>query len=221
VPEPSIKGTIFAPVAEEVQALRESGRLSEEKLAVALQPEDLGYLDNKLLTASWYPIATYARYLDLLGEVEGEGDRRYFERRGHMSAQRLLDAGMYSQLDIIGDLASRTVPGADDPDGAQTLSTYRKKLAVVLSLTGTIYNCGQWKVVDDPQDAGRVMIEIRDCAAYSDGMVGAIVGFLDRCAQTVSRDVDKLYEFDRPAKDFVRIRMTEGLIELRRRINTG
>lgn len=214
---PSIKGTIFAPVAEEIHQHCREGRISEEKLAVALQPEDLELLEKKLLTSSWYPMETYARYLDLLCQVEGGGAPGYYERRGHLSARRLMDAGMYAQLDILGSIADQPERVGEDAD-ARALAAYRSKLTVVLSLAGTIYNVGVWKVVEDPAHSGRVAIEIRDTSAYSDGMVGAIVGFLDECARSVSSDLDKLYRFERLERDRVMIYMLEDLAPLRRRL---
>lgn len=213
--EPSVKGTIFGAVAEEIQALRESGRISEDQLAAALESQDIAILETKTLPASWYPMATYARYLDLLCRVEGRGAPAYYEKRGHMSARRLMDAGMYAQLALLDSIA--TDNAAEDAAAEQAaLRTYRKQLTVVISLAGSIYNVGQWKVVDDPEHPGRVSIEIRDAGAYSDGMVRAIVGFLDECAHSVIDKIDKLYDFDRPERDRVVIRMLRDLAVVRR-----
>lgn len=212
---PSIKGTIFCAVAVEIQELRKQGRISEDQLAVALEAADIGLLEKQSLTASWYPIPTYARYLDLLCKTVGGGDPRYYEVRGHASARRLMDAGLYSQLDLLETITdgSRT---EDPADQRAALTTYRKKLAIVVSLAGSIYNVGQWKVIDDGEHAGRVTIEIREAAAYSDGMAGAIVGFLDECAHSVTGKIDKLYFFERPERDRLRIRMLMDLVDVRR-----
>jgi hypothetical protein len=216
VKEPSIKGTIFCAVADEIQALRDQGRISEDWLAVALEAADIDLLDKKqALAASWYPIASYARFLDLLCATEGEGSASYYEKRGHMSARRLMDAGLYSQLDLLDSLVDGS--RIDDPASREAgMRAYRKRLSVVISLAGSIYNVGQWKVLDDDEHPGRVMIEILDAAAYSDGMVGAIVGFLDECARTVSRNIDRLYRSERPEPDRVLIRMREDLVDVRR-----
>lgn len=215
MPEPSIKGTIFGPVAEEIQTLRESGRIGEDALAAALEARDIALLEVKTAVSSWYPIDTYARYLDLLCRLEGGGDPRYFEQRGSMSARRLMDAGLYSQLDLLGSIADEPVRVGEDAE-QRALRAYRSKLTVVLSLAGSIYNVGRWKVIEDEQHPGRAAIEIREADAYSDGMAGAIVGFLDECARAVSRKIQKLYRFERLARDRIVIRMLRDLYEVRK-----
>jgi len=219
VPEPSVKGTIFCAVAEEIQGLREQGRISEDRLEAALEAGDIALLEKKhAMTGSWYPMPTYARFLDLLCTTVGDGRAGYYEERGHLSARRLMEAGMYSQLDLLDTITETGL--ADDPaDQERALRAYRKRLAVVASLAGSIYNVGQWKVVDDADHPGRVAIEIREAAAYSDGMVHAIVGFMDECARAVTRKIDKLYRFDRPERDRILVRMLMDLVDVRRARN--
>lgn len=215
MPEPSIKGTIFGPVADEIQKLRERGRLGDDELAAALETKDLELLETKAMAASWYPIATYARYLDLLCRTEGGGDSAYYERRGSMSARRLMDGGLYSQLDLLGSIADEPHRQGEDAE-QRALAAYRSKLAVVLSLAGSIYNVGRWEAIPDPDHAGRVAIEIREAEAYSDGMAGAIVGFLDECARAVSSRLRKLYRFERPRPERIVIRMLRDLHDVRK-----
>jgi hypothetical protein len=214
--QPSIKGTIFCPVAEEVRKLRDSGRVSEDRLGAELEKQDIELLDKADLTASWYPISTYARLLDLLCQVEANGAASYYESRGHMSAKRLMEAGMYSQLDLLDSIADQNL--VDTPEAEQAaLRAYRKRLAVVISLARSIYNVGEWTVIDDEEHPGRVMIEVTEASDYSDGMIGAIVGFLDECANAVSEKIGKLYQSERPDRDRVRIRMRHDLYALRRK----
>lgn len=210
MPRPSIKGTIFGPVAEEIQALREQGRIDEDELSAALEARDIELLEEKALVASWYPMDTYARYLDLLCRTEGGGDPDYYEERGSMSARRLMDSGLYSQLDLLGSIADEP-ERLDEGAAERAMRAYRSKLSVVLSLAGSIYNVGVWKVIDDEAHPGRVSIEIREAEAYSDGMVGAIVGFLDQCARAVTIRLKKLYAFERPSRGRVVIRMLHDL----------
>lgn len=215
MPKPSIKGTIFGPVAEEIQNLREQGRLGDDELAATLEAGDIELLEAKVMVASWYPIATYARYLDLLCQKDGGGDPSYYERRGSMSARRLMDGGLYSQLDLLGSIADE--PDREGEDAAErALSAYRSKLTVVISLAGSIYNVGVWKAIPDPEHPGRVAIEIREAESYSDGMARAIVGFLDECARAVTSKVQKLYRLERPAPGQLLIRMLRDLSHVRK-----
>ncbi len=217
MPEPSIKGSIFGSVVDEIQALREQGRIDDATLDVNLEPADMELLDQKILTADWYPIASYARYLELLVQIEGGGNDRYLEERGGRSAQRLVDAGLYTQLDLLGGLAQSS--DREGPDARErALAEYRSKLTVVLSMAGSIYNVGRWTVIQDPQNSDRIAIQIEQAESYSDGMVRAIVGFLEACARLVSDQIDRLYRIERPARDRIVLYMLEDLTSLRERV---
>ncbi len=68
---------------DDLARLQEEGRLSEEKVDAHLVAEDLAFLDGEINPASWYPSESYARLMQLLGDVEGAGKDAYFvEREG-------------------------------------------------------------------------------------------------------------------------------------------
>lgn len=120
---PSIKGTAFQGVHADVNALLECGRISRAELEVRLEPEDMNLLDQKVGAATWYPIETYERLVELLVELESGGDRvGYLLRRGAKAAERLSAAGIYQQLD-----ASREELG---PQVGK----------MIITLAGVIYN---------------------------------------------------------------------------------
>ncbi|MDX1648975.1 MAG: hypothetical protein R3263_03895 [Myxococcota bacterium] len=217
MPTPSIKGSIFRGVVEEIRQLRDGGRLSEAQLEGGLAESDLELLDQKILDASWYPTESYARMLDLLCRHVGGGRPGYYAERGAANARRLMDAGMYSQLDLL-DRWRKDEEGVDpDRDAQRLVSAYQSKLKLVVSLAGSIYNTGRWRVEQDPEHPHRVIIEIADAGAYTDGMRYAIEGFLNECARTVRHGIGALYVTDRPDPATIRIRMTEDLPELYRR----
>src|SRR5687768_11501021 len=95
---PSIKGSALSSVVEDVRALRDTGRLSAERLESSLAPEHLALLDDKVQAALWYPIDAYRRLTELLLEVSGRGDPQYVVDRGQRAAQRLWESGLYVQL---------------------------------------------------------------------------------------------------------------------------
>ena len=92
MPAPSIKGTAFQSVAEDVRRLAASGRVSREALEARLEADDLRLLDEKVAPGLWYPLSTYRRLTEVLLEVEGRGDPAYVVRRGARAAERLFAA---------------------------------------------------------------------------------------------------------------------------------
>lgn len=214
MPMPSIKGSIFRGVVEEICQLRESGRLGEAQIEGGLDGSDLELLDEKILDASWYPAESYGRMLDLLCRHVGGGRPAYYAERGATNARRLMDAGMYSQLDLLGRWR-RDEEGVDpDRDAERLVSAYQSKLKLVVSMAGSIYSTGRWQVVPDPEHPRRVLIEITEADAYTDGMRYALEGFLNECARTVRHGIGALYATERPAPGTIRVRMNVDLPEL-------
>lgn len=213
MPNPSIKGSILRGVVEEIGQLRERGVLDEARLEAGLEAADLGLLDQKILDASWYPLDSYGRMLELLCRHVGGGRPSYFVERGAANARRLMDAGMYSQLDLLGRW-HRESQEATAADVQRLVADYRSKLKLVVSLAGAIYNTGRWTVADDPDHPQRVRIEITEAEAYTEGMRLAIEGFLNECARTVRDRIGELYRTERVAPGTIRIRMNVDLSEL-------
>lgn len=215
MPDPMIKGSIFGPVAAEIVRLRDEGRLSEEELAAALEAPDLGLLEEKHLEASWYPIPSYARFLDLLCRCEGAGDPAWYEERGAVSARRLMDGGLYSQLDLLGEFDSDRLL-QDSACLERALAAYKSKLSLVVSMAGSIYNVGRWRITPDADHEERLCLEIQEAEDYTEGMVLAIQGFLNECAHSVREHLTRLYEVERPGPDLVRFRMQRDFSRLHR-----
>src|SRR5258707_10939964 len=99
---PSIKGSVFAGLVEDIQKLIAANRVKQAELTRWLKPKDLEYLAAKLIQAhEWYDIRSYDRMSLLLRDVEGHGDNEYLRKRGARNAKRLLDAGLYGQLEYL------------------------------------------------------------------------------------------------------------------------
>ena len=93
---PSIKGSAFQSVVEDVKRLIDSGRLDADEVSEKLSGKDRGILDAVVTPVAWLPIATYGRLLDLLASEEGGADPvDYLRKRGARAAERLL-SGSYS-----------------------------------------------------------------------------------------------------------------------------
>lgn len=211
--EPSVKGTVFRGVVEDVRQLVERGRMRAEELESELPARDRAILDDKVLDAAWYPMETYARLMDLLCRREGGGRERYYQQRGARTAERLIEAGLYSQLSFLGRF-EEDAQSVGAPDSRAAIDGYIARLRRVVSMAGSIYSSGRWIVEVDPDDAQRVVIEIHDAGAYSEGVRHAIEGFLNACARAVREELRTLFETDRPASDRIRIRMTWRIPEI-------
>src|SRR5687767_8601395 len=96
---PSIKGRIFGVAIEDVNKLLAAGEISPADLSRWLRAEDVALLGQTIAAASWYDIQSYARILVLLRDVEGYGSNDYLRERGAKSAARLLEAGLYNQME--------------------------------------------------------------------------------------------------------------------------
>lgn len=203
--EPSIKGSVFRGVVEDLVRLRDEGRVPEDEIQAQLTERDLRILDQKILDGSWYPIETYARMVELLCRTVGGGRTDYYLERGAASAKRLLASGLYSQLEFL-QRWRETPEGGESAE--RMIAAYSAKLKLVISLAGAIYNVGRWSVGPDPRDAAKVRIDILEADAYSDGMRYAIEGFLNECTRAVRSDVPRLFRTERTAPDHIAIEMT-------------
>ncbi len=101
---PSIKATGFQTAADDLKVHLDSGRLPRAEVEARLDPEDLRYLDKQLAASTWVPIATYRRVVELLIELEADGNPElYLHGRGVRSAVRLHKIGVYRQFEASVD----------------------------------------------------------------------------------------------------------------------
>ena len=210
--EPSIKGSIFKGAIEDLARLQREGRVSQEEVDAQLATEDLAFLEGEISAAGWYPIESYARLMELLGDLEAGGKDAYFVERGRASARRLMESGLYQQLSFLSRW-DRTLGAAGD-DTSAMIADYARNLRMVTSLASAIYNVGKWVVEPDPEHAGRVCIAVREAHAYSDPMRLAIEGFLDECARAAREDLTHLHFSERPSPGLMLFRMTRDIVDL-------
>jgi hypothetical protein len=213
--EPSVKGSIFAGVIEDLLRLRDSGRMPRETLEARLTPSELELIENKIYPGTWYPMESYVRVTDLLCELQTSDRGDFFRGRGAANAKRLIEGGLYSQLDFLERWGARTGTRAQADPGA-VLDAYIRSLRLVTTLSKSIYSTGDWRVERDPDRPGCARIEILDAAAYSEGMRFAIEGFLNECVRAVRQRELHLYVSQRIAPDHIRIHMTESLADFMR-----
>lgn len=212
--EPSVKGSVFQGAVDDLARLREQGRVSEEQIEARLSAEDLIFLEAEANPAAWYPMESYARITQLLGDIEGAGKDSYFVERGRASARRLMQTGLYQQLGFLPRW--KTKASEDGDDQSALIATYASNLRMVISLASSIYNVGKWKVEPDPDNPGRVRVAVHEASAYSEPMRLAIEGFYNECARTSREDLAQLYISERPSPDVIMLRMTCDIADVRR-----
>ena len=212
----SVKGTLVQAVVQSLVRLRDAGRVKDEELEVRLGAEEFALLDSKINTAGWYPMASYNRFLELLGDIEGGGSPAYFVERGRANARHLMDAGLYEQLSFVGRWTESVRSGSvDEPTAA---ASYTSKLKLVITLAASIYNVGRWVVEPDEDHPGRVWIAVRDASDYSEPMRLAAEGFLNECGSDRGRvrGAD-LFTSERPRPDLILFRMNRDIAALAKR----
>lgn len=160
--QPSVKGSIFQSVAEDVQRLVAEGVIDEFDLESALHEKDRAQLDALVTPVSWIPIATYGRLLDLLARFDGGADSEaYLRRRGVAAAERLL-SGTYAGFDA--------APGSWGERVAKSM----------IGIAGMLYNFTRWslRALDD----GFYEIHAEEAADYPEAARHTAHGFLQAFA---------------------------------------
>jgi hypothetical protein len=211
VAEPCIKGSVFKGVIDDLARLQEEGRVSQEDVDAQLVAEDLAFLEGEISRSMWYPMESYGRLMQLLGEIEGAGKDAYFLERGRASARRLIESGLYQQLAF---LSRWETPSGSDGGDQLVIAGYARNLRMVSSLASAIYNVGKWEVEPDPDHPGRVSIAVREARAYTEPMRLAIEGFLNECSRAARGELNNLFTSERPSPDLILLRMTRDIIGL-------
>jgi len=153
---------------------------------------------------SWYDIRIYARLLAILKDAEGDGSIDYLRRRGVQSAERLLNAGLYQQLEYL----NRTQI-ASSVDSHDRFLAFGRDLRLLTTLSGSIYNFMRWESQVDPEIRNRYQIQVSEATAFPDDMGWAAEGFINRMAKQHG-DPD-LWRWQRVAPDLIVFRMIRDL----------
>lgn len=93
-----VKGTAIASVVADVNRLVDTGAISRTDLEVRLEADDLKLLEQKLMPSTWYSLASYGRFMQLLFETEGHRRIEYLVERGRRAAERIRNVGLYAQF---------------------------------------------------------------------------------------------------------------------------
>jgi hypothetical protein len=198
---PSIKGRIFARGAEDLLKLVADGGISWKELERRLPEGDVEILRQRVNPGDWYDVQVYGRLLELLKVLEGGGRNEYLRERGAGSAEALIRAGIYPQMEYL----NRT-QASQQGDTESRFEAFGRDLRLLTSLHGSILNFGQQTPVVDPDHAHRYRIEIREAAPMPDALCWTTDGFMNRMSS--QHRMSDLWRWERPSRDLVIYRMT-------------
>jgi hypothetical protein len=201
---PSIKGSVFAAVVENVHKLVTGGEISRTELARWLQPQDIDFLDQQIAVSEWYDIRVYARMSELLRDVVGKGSNEYLRQLGRQTAQRLLEAGLYQQLEY---LSATQLEKATD--SRARFEAFGRDLRLLTTLSASILNFSKWESKPDPGRDDRYVIRVSEARDVPEVLCWRSDGFVNEMA-TQHGEPD-LWRWERMAPDLVVFRMIRSL----------
>jgi hypothetical protein len=201
---PSVKGSVFATVVEDVLKSLARGAVKREQLSRWLRPEDLPFLDERIGVSTWYPIHSYTRMNELLRDVEGGGDNEYLRQCGRRTARRLLEAGFYSQLEYI----HRTEFGRVIGDRAR-FEAFGRDMRLLTTISASILSFSRWAMKLDAEYDSRYLIEVTEAADFPEVLCWRSDGFINEMATQHGKG--HLWCWERPLQDLVLFRMTREL----------
>jgi hypothetical protein len=203
---PCIKGRFFETAAQDVHALFTSGELASDGMARWLGPADQSVLRRPVVAEAWYDIRVYARLLALLRDVLGGGCDDYLRERGSRNAERVLAAGLYTQLEYIPHAQAE-----NETDPQRRLRALGRDLKLLSTISASIFNFTRWNPVVDPQYGDRYRIEVTDAADFPDVAGFTSEGFMNRSHRRGSQaDAPDLWRYERHRSDLVVFRMTRA-----------
>jgi hypothetical protein len=203
-PVPSIKGSVFAGVVESVNKLVDAGEVARAELPRWLESGDLALLGASLSISSWYDVRSYDRMNRLLLEVAGGGSPEYLRELGRQTARRLLDAGLYAQMEYL----NRTRVAAERDPRAR-YEAFGRDLRLLTSLSAGILNFTRWTSRPDPEHGDRYRIDVADAADMPESLCWRSDGFINGMASIhAGRD---LWTWTRPSRDRVEFHMVRAV----------
>ena len=179
---PSIKATGFQSASDDLARLIQEGRISRLEVEARLDPGDLRYLGKQLAATTWVPIATYARVIEILVELEANGrPEQYLHARGVRSGERLHKAGLYRQFQ------------------ASTETWGDRVGKIVTTMAAVLYNFTRW-TFEAGAEHGLFRITIDDAAEFPEVSRFATQGFIEYTSRVITGGKERLRS-ERPTRD--------------------
>ena len=199
VATPSIKGSIFSRAAEDVRKLVADGTLARGELERRSRGR-IWRCRRARRAGRLVRRGRYGRLLELLRELAGNGRDEYLRRRGAQSAEALLAAGFYQQMEYLSRAEVR-----QHRDPQLRFAAFGRDLRLLTSLHGSILNFGQQAARVDPGRADRYLIEITDAAPLPEPLCWTTDGFVNRMAS--EHGSADLWRWERPTRELIVFRM--------------
>lgn len=200
VSRPSIKGSVFASIVEDVNKLLTRGVISQAELARWLRADDILLLGQTIGVASWYDVRAYTRMNELLRDVDGAGSNDYLRERGRQTARRLLDAGFYAQLEFLHRAEVGRTTGV-----RARFEAFGRDLRKLTTLSSSILSFSRWTSKPDPQREGYYVIDVAEAREFPEVLAWRSDGFVNEMA-TQHGDAD-LWCWERVTADRIVFRM--------------
>ena len=195
-----IKGSVFAAAVEDVNKLIIGGSLTRAEAGRWLEPPDFALLEAQISVASWYDIRCYDRMSCLLRDVEGDGRNEYLRDKGRLTARRLLEAGLYTQLEYL-----QRTEFSKQSSVQQRFRAFGSDLKRLNTLSASILNFSCWTARPDPEHAKRYVIEVSEATEMPETLAWRSDGFVNEMA--AQHDTPDLWSWTRPRPDLVVFRM--------------
>lgn len=197
---PSIKGTVLVDLVEDVRKLLPSG---DREAAARLTEQDRATVEQDVSQASWYPVGFYARLMELLRDVHGDGRNEYVIDRGRVRGRKLMEAGVYQQMEYVGRLQAAK---AITPE--ERFAAYGRDLRLLVTLSRSILNFTTWSVRADPDVDACHIIEVSDAEEFPDILGYSTEGFIDAMASIPGHS--GLWKYARLSRSLAAFRMTRS-----------
>ena len=160
---PSIKGVLLTKLVDDVRTLLERSQADRERLEARLSAGVLELLEGKVGIGHWYPIEQYTEISELIWKEEGGGRPEYLRQRGEDAMKRLMEAGLYQQIDYLNQ----------EDRGFRALLTRDELLRscrLVGSITGALINFTRQTWEWDPENPEIMRHSVHEATHYPDVM---------------------------------------------------
>jgi len=193
--EPSIKGAAIAKLVEDVQCCLSRSEAVRNRLEARLSAETVRMLEGKVEIGCWYPVGMYNELTDLIWQEEGGGDWDYLRQRGEKMMKRLMDEGLYQQLDFL----DRIDRGLQDKI---TREDVQRTCRLIGSVSGAIRNFGKDSWAWHPKKRGIMVHHLRDALHFSEMLRLVSEGSENFVVQTLSPGAPRVTS-ERVAPDYI------------------
>ncbi|HVP27530.1 MAG TPA: hypothetical protein VMW35_00040 [Myxococcota bacterium] len=202
---PKIKGILLvAPVAD-ITRLVQEGRITRDDLETELGAEARKVVTDGVSIVSWYAVGIYRDIARLLMKFDGKGhhDLAYMRRRGERAGQRLVESGLYQQLDF---LKRRT---GERREERLSHEVFEQTVRMVVSMQAALIQGVAWTVTQDPEHRDRIQIELADADGMPEECAQAACGIVTGI--TKHGGADFAWRYERPSIGRIVFRMDRDI----------